>query len=213
MPHQNRVTPFGTIIADPARGMLMGNRGCLHDRAGRVRRPFQSTRWILCQLSFKGRQRPIMAPGQYTELFFLDEATALAAGHRPCAECSRARFNLFRALWAAANLEVAGSDRPPATVIDAALHRERVSPTGGKATYTARLGDLPGGVFVAKGEEAYLWFKGLLWPWQPGGYGAAIPGEEESVLPVLTPRSVVQTLVQGYPVLVHPSAAPGVNAA
>ena len=98
-PKQNRVTPFSTLIATPARGTLMGNRGCLHDDHAQIRRPFQGQRWIICLLEFKGRKRSIMTPGQYTELFFLDEATALAAGHRPCAECQRDRFNLFREIW------------------------------------------------------------------------------------------------------------------
>src|SRR5512141_2915473 len=122
MPRQNRVTPFSKLIATPARGTLMGNRGALHNDQGQIRRQFQGQRWIICLLEFKGRRRSIMMPGQYTELFFLDEATALAAGHRPCAECQRERFNLFREFWAAANPELAGAARPAATVIDAALH-------------------------------------------------------------------------------------------
>lgn len=98
MPRQNRVTPFGEIIATPARGTLLGNRGCLHNREQRIVRPYQLQRWIICVLEFKGRHHGIMTPGQYTELFFLDEATALAAGHRPCAECLRPRFELFRTI-------------------------------------------------------------------------------------------------------------------
>src|SRR3954468_18219668 len=92
LPRQNRVTPFGDIVANPARGTLMGNRGCLHDASGRIVRPFRLTNWIYCLLEFKGRHRQVMSPGRYTELFFLDEATALAAGHRPCAECQRGRY-------------------------------------------------------------------------------------------------------------------------
>ena len=92
MPRQNRVTPFGEIIATPERGTFMGNRGVLHDAEGRIRRAWQVKRWIVCVLEFRGRKRTVMTPGPYTELFFLDEATALAAGHRPCAECRHARF-------------------------------------------------------------------------------------------------------------------------
>jgi len=104
VPLQNRVTPRGDIIATPARGTLMGNRGCLHDEARRIVRPIVGgyRAWVTCVLTFKGRRRPVMRPGRYTELFFLDEATALAAGHRPCAECQRQRYQLFRAHWAAA---------------------------------------------------------------------------------------------------------------
>src|SRR5262245_5520966 len=102
MPLQNRVTPFGDLIATAARGTLMGNRGCLHDDCRQIRRPFALKRWIACVLDFRGRHRTVMAPGRYTELFFLDEATALAAGHRPCAECRHADYVRFRSLWAAA---------------------------------------------------------------------------------------------------------------
>ena len=91
MPRQNRVTPFSTLIATPARGRWLGNRGCLHDDHGQVRRLYQNRRWIICLLDFKGVRRQLMQPGRWTELFILDEATALAAGHRPCAYCQRAR--------------------------------------------------------------------------------------------------------------------------
>src|SRR5919204_6549006 len=103
MPRQNRVTPFGEIVATPERGTLMGNRGVLHDGEGRIRRPWQLRRWLVCVLDLKGRKRRVMTPGRYTELFFLDEATALAAGHRPCAECRRARFLAFCSAWGTAN--------------------------------------------------------------------------------------------------------------
>lgn len=125
MPLQNRVTPFGTLIATSERGTLMGNRGCLHDERQRIRRPFQLQRWLICLLEFKGRWRPMMKPGHYTELFFLDEATALAAGHRPCAECQRTRFDLFRETWAKANPKHTNKTRPLATEIDTVLHKER----------------------------------------------------------------------------------------
>jgi hypothetical protein len=95
MPRQNRVTPFGDIIATPDRGTLMGNRGVLHDGEGRIRRMWQVKRWIVCVLEFRSRKRTVMTPGRYTELFFLDEATALAAGHRPCAECRHTCFLAF----------------------------------------------------------------------------------------------------------------------
>ncbi len=215
MPRQNRVTPFGAIIATPARGRLMGNRGCLHDAAGQIRRPFQLKRWIICVLEFKGRRRAVMTPGQYTELFFLDEATALAAGHRPCAECQRERFNVFRAIWAKANPALAGSPRPAAPRLDEALHRERLTPAGRQQTHPARLNELPDGTFVALAEAAgaALVWQGQLWPWSPFGYnGPALPLSSATVT-VLTPPSIVRTLAAGYRPGVHPSATPGSGAA
>src|SRR5215211_3288881 len=100
-PRQNRVDPFGRLCADPARGTLMGNRGCLHDDQDHPLRQYQVRRWIYCKTAFNGRHRQIMSPWHYTELFFLDEATALAAGHRPCYECQRELYYAFRDHWAA----------------------------------------------------------------------------------------------------------------
>src|SRR5512135_1812951 len=148
MPRQNRVTPFSTLIATPARGTLTGNRGCLHDEHGQIRRDFLGQRWIICLLEFKGRKRAIMQPGHYTELFFLDEATALAAGHRPCAECQRDRFNLFREIWARANSHIISATRPAATVIDAVLHSERIAMSDQQPRFCNSLAELPDGTFV-----------------------------------------------------------------
>ena len=106
MARQNRVTPFGEIVAVSDRGTVMGNRGVLHDAAGRIRRPWQVKRWLLCRLEFRGRRRVVMAPDRYTELFFLDEATGLAAGHRPCFECRRRSFDSYVDAWASDRREV-----------------------------------------------------------------------------------------------------------
>src|SRR3982074_166444 len=123
MPLQNRVTPIGELIATPARGLVYGNRGCLHDPAGRVRRRYNGKRWIACQLEFRGWQRrPLLQPGRFTELFFLDEATAFAAGHRPCALCRRADYERLVAIWRELHPGPAGAD-----AIDARLHSERVA--------------------------------------------------------------------------------------
>jgi hypothetical protein len=127
MPRQNRVDPFSEIIATPARGTLMGNRGRLHNESGQIIRPYKGKRWIICQLQYKGRRRQIMAPGRYTELFFLDEATALAAGHRPCAECSRSRFKEFVEAWVQANPELITGTKVSAGQLDTILHQERVA--------------------------------------------------------------------------------------
>ncbi len=207
MPRQNRVTPFGEIIATPARGTLMGNRGCLHNREQHIVRPYQLQRWIICVLEFKGRKHGIMTPGQYTELFFLDEATALAAGHRPCAECSRPRFELFRSLWARANSEFTQEAKPRATVLDEVLHAERIDAARAKVTYTEKLGELPEGTMIAWEEgEAYLLYQNALRRWRAEGYGGALRLEPERTVQVLTPRSIVKTLAAGYRANVHASA-------
>ena len=205
MPHQNRVTPFGELIATPERGTLYGNRGCLVDREGKIARPFKEIRWITCVLDFKGRRHPMMAPGRYTGLFFLDEATALAAGHRPCAECQRERFEMFRSSWAKANPEHAQSAKPLAPVIDTVLHRERM----GAANYRDSIKGLPNGVFVAENEtDAYLIQDGKALRWAPGGYISAEQKEFGFPLRILTPASIVRMLADGYPVTVHHLALP-----
>lgn len=181
----------------------MGNRGCLHDAAGQLRRAYQGKRWIICLLAFKQRHRTIMAPGQYTELFFLDEATALAAGHRPCAECQRARFDRFRTLWAVANPQLAiGLTKPPATLIDAVLHDERLLPE----KPTAAVEQLPTGSFVTLADgDAYLVYQGELRRWRPFGYEAVATPLSVQGATLLTPPSIVRTLVAGYEVGVHES--------
>jgi hypothetical protein len=204
VPRQNRVTPFGELIATPARGTLMGNRGCLHDSEGRIRRAFVGRRWIICVLQFKGRRRPIMAPGRYTELFFLDEATALAAGHRPCMECQRARSLLFRERWAAAR---SSGSAPSVDDIDRVLHAERLDATRGRPTYTERLSRLPDGTMVVDRQHGpCLVFEGALRPWSPSGYGTGVSPERDGEVTVLTPRSLVDVLARGYPVEVHASS-------
>jgi hypothetical protein len=207
LPKQNRVTPSGALIATECRGTLMGNRGCLHDERQRIRRAFAGRRWLACALEFRGRRRTVMAPGRYTELFFLDEATALAAGHRPCAECRRARYRLFRDRWAAANPDAVPSAAPSAAEIDRVLHAERLGPGGAKRTYPGRPAELPAGTMVADGAgRAFLVLGRALLPWGPGGYGPAAPPPAGVAFQVLTPRSVVRALAAGYPAEVHPSA-------
>jgi hypothetical protein len=204
MPRQNRVTPFSTLIATPARGTLTGNRGCLHDDHEQIRRPFQGQRWIICLLEFKGRKRPLMTPGHYTELFFLDEATALAAGHRPCAECQRDRFNLFREIWAKANPDITNVARPAATVIDAALHSERITISTQQHRFCNSIEELPDGAFVADDEyNAYLVWRDQLLRWSPAGYEDPITQAINHPVRVLTPASIVRALAAGYPVGIH----------
>ena len=209
MPRQNRVDPFGQLIATSARGTLMGNRGCLHDTGDHPLRQYQARRWIICVLDFKGRTRTPMPPGHYTSLFFLDEATALAAGHRPCAECQRERFNDFRRHWAAANPELAGSATPLVAAIDSTLHRERISDhfyqrNKVKLTYTDHLDALPDGTFVLLETRTtpYLVWHNALYPWSFAGYDPPIAPPTTTVQ-VLTPRSTVRALAHGYTPDVH----------
>jgi hypothetical protein len=201
MPRQNRVTPFGDAIATPERGTFLGNRGVLHDPDGNLRRAWQVKRWLLCLLEFRGRRRRVMTPGHYTELFFLDEATGLAAGHRPCAECRRGRFLAFRDAWPAGRL--------PATALDDQLHAERLNADGSQRQFEANLDDLPDGVFLTRREpvrRAYLLWKGQLLAWSPGGYGDRLPRPQGEPVTVLTPASTVGVLRAGYVPAVHPSA-------
>jgi hypothetical protein len=206
MPRQNRVTPFGDIITTPERGTFMGNRGVLHDAEGHIKRPRQVKRWIVCVLEFRGRQRTVMKPNSYTELFFLDEATALAAGHRPCAECRHARFLAFCNAWKAAQRRAGGSARPTAEEIDNRLHLERIGPDRAKRSYTAALDSLPDGVFVSMeewGERAYLVWGDRLLEWSPGGYSESSPRPRGKEVRVLTPPSTLAAIRAGYMPEVH----------
>ena len=199
MPLQNRVTPFGELVALPGRGMLMGNRGILHDEARRIVRPFQVRRWIACTLEFRGRRREVMTPHRYTELFFLDEATAFAAGHRPCFECRRGDYHRFVELWPGSR----SSTR--ADGIDAVLHAERVNRRA-KCTHRARFRDLPDGTYVALDGRAWLLWDDALLAWSSKGYDARFPRPDVGEADVLTPPSVVEVFRAGYRPGVHPTA-------
>jgi hypothetical protein len=208
MPRQNRVTPFGEIVATPQRGTFFGNRGVLHDALGHIKRPWSVKRWLICVLEFRGRQRTVMTPDRYTELFFLDEATALAAGHRPCAECRHRRFLDFCSTWKAGQKH-AGPLRPTADEIDNRLHAERVAPDRSKQSYLATLDELPDGVFVvgeSKEEPAYLVRGDYLFEWSPGGYRDSRPRPKGATVQVLTPPSTVAAIRAGYVPEVHTSA-------
>jgi hypothetical protein len=210
MSRQNRVTPFGEIVATPERGTFMGNRGVLHDGEGRILRAWQLKRWIVCVLEFRGRKRRVMTPGRYTELFFLDEATALAAGHRPCAECRHARFLDFCNAWGQAHPDRRRSARPTAQEIDDRLHAERVAPDRSSRTFKAALGGLPDGVLVAVsacGEEAFLVRGDELLAWSHGGYRERRRRPKGEDVRVLTPPSTVKAIRAGYVPDLRPSAS------
>ena len=204
MPLQNRVWPTGEIVADPARGLMMGNRGCLHGQArelGVAR--WRSKLWICCVLDWRGVRRDPMPPGRWTALFFLDEATALAAGHRPCGYCRRDDYRDFAAAWQAAG---ALPDRLRAVEMDTRLHAERVDRTRRKRTHQRPAGELPDGVMVMTHGGPALLAGGALRPWSPAGYGAPAPVEPGLAAEVLTPPSIVAAITAGYRPLVHPSA-------
>ena len=204
---RNRVTPLGELVADPARGLVYGNRGCLHDRDGRIRRRFDGTRWIACRLEFRGWSRgPLVQPGRFTELFFLDEATAMAAGHRACALCRRGDYVRLQQIWRTLH----PGQESGAEAIDSRLHAERVDPaTRGPRLHEAAVGSLPDGVFVLLGDHAHVAAGPDLLRWTPGGYVARIPRPSGGRARIITPRSLVEVLRAGWdPVvpLLHPSA-------
>ena len=191
---QNRVTPLGELVSHPGRGLVYGNRGCLHDDAGRIRRHHATRRWIACRLEFKGWHRsPLLQPGKFTELFFLDEATAFAAGHRPCALCRREDYTRFLAL-----LEESGAD-----ALDARLHAERLR------NHHRAFDELPDGAFVLHDGEPWLVRGSQLLHWTPGGYDRRVPrpaGQAETI----TAPSFLATLAAGWDgvvPLLHPSAS------
>lgn len=207
---QNRVTPLGDIVANSARGMFMGNRGILHDPSTRTLHPtrrWTTKAWITCVCAFKGRHRDVMGANGpagkagWTELFFLDEATALSAGHRPCFECRRADALRFQAAWATGN----GGRKPKASEMDAILHTERLDgrkkrlhPLSGPAE------DLPDGTMVTDGKDALLLRNGRAWRWSFSGYSS--PKAPPDNLRLLTPPSTVRALRAGYAPVIHSTA-------
>lgn len=196
MPLQNRVTPFGDIVAVAHRGSMMGNRGIIHDPATKtlLRTRWSSRAWIICVCEFKNVRRDVMARRSWTELFFLDEATALSAGHRTCFYCQRQRAKEFQAAWADGN----GTGLPPAPAMDAILHGERIDHKGSKKLHRVEtaIHELPDGTMLADGANAYLVREGqtFLWSWE--GYSPAIIDASKATL--LTPPSTVRALQAGF---------------
>jgi hypothetical protein len=202
MPRRNRVTPRGELIAVPDRGLFWGNRGRLHNPAGDVVRYSTTKAWAICVLEFKGRRRRQWAPGRLTELYFLDEATALAAGHRPCGECRYRDYQAFKAAYGRAYPD----DELTVHAIDARMHADRLSEPRIRRTYTARLADLPAGTMIELASVPWLVWRGELLAWHPGGYSDRRPRRLEGEVTVLTPRATVAVLVAGYEPVVHPTA-------
>jgi hypothetical protein len=195
---RNRVTPLSELVADPARGLVYGNRGCLHDATGEIRRRYAGRRWIACRLRFRGWHRtPLLQPGRFTELFFLDEATAFAAGHRPCALCRRADYDRFLTLVGAG-----GADE-----IDRRLHGERGRPH--------EADDLPDGAFVLRDGAPWLVRGGELLRWTPAGYADRVPRPSGRAVCVTAPTlvGVLRTGWDGAVPLLHPTVEPGAGLA
>jgi hypothetical protein len=199
MPLRNRVTPLGEVVSHPARGLVYGNRGCLHDADGRIRRSYATRRWIACRLRFKDWHRgPLLQPGKFTELFFLDEATAFAAGHRPCALCRREDYTRFMAL-----VNGAGAD-----AIDARLHAERMEGPRERRLHGVGFSELPDGAFVLHAGAPHLVLGDRLLAWSPAGYTAG-HARPQGRARLITPPSLVAVLRagwQGAVPLLHPSA-------
>jgi len=203
MPLQNRVTPTGDIVATAHRGMFTGNRGIIHDPATKtlLKKRWSSPAWITCVCEFRGWRRKVMGGRSWTELFFLDEATAFAAGHRPCFFCRRDDANRFRAAWEKGN----GISDVRAREIDAVLHRERLE-RGKKRLHPLPMPveQLPDGAMVQVGEESLLIVRGQPLRWSFAGYDKMEAPIGETML--ITPPSTLLTFVAGYVPVLHPSA-------
>ena len=185
--------------------LVYGNRGCLHDETGRIRRSYAGRRWIACRLEFRGWQRaPLLQPGRFTELFFLDEATAFAAGHRPCALCRREDYVRFQALWLQLHGGQVGADS-----MDLQLHAERLTTDRrSRRLYRSPMSDLPDGAFVLRDAAPWIVVGTELLRWTPAGYADRTSRTADSV-DVLTPESLVAVLHsawKGVVPLLHPSA-------
>jgi hypothetical protein len=202
-PLQNRVTPSGDIVSTPQRGLFTGNRGIIHDPATKtlLNRRWSSKAWIICVCEFRGRRRDVMGTRSWTELFFLDEATALAAGHRPCFYCRRADANAFRAAWERGN----GTRSARAPEIDTVLHRERLDGRD-KRLHALRmpLEKLPDGAMVQAAGESYLIVRGQPRQWSFEGYRKV--GVMLEAAKLITPPSTIGALRAGYGVVLHESA-------
>jgi len=204
MPLQNRVTPTGEIIASPERGLFTGNRGIIHDPATRtlLKKRWSTPAWLTCLCEFRGRRRKVMGERSWTELFFLDEATAFAAGHRPCFFCRREDAMRFQAAWETGN-RVRDLGAPD---MDAVLHRERLD-KGKKRLHPLpmRLDDLPDGAMVQDGAASFLIARGGAFRWSPGGYSKTEAPLKQALL--LTPPSTLRAFTAGYRVVLHPTAS------
>ena len=201
-PAQNRVTPFGEIVAIEQRGLFLGNRGSIHRQPREIARPWQVRRWITCQLEYKGWVAPKWQPGRWTPLFFWDEAVALAAGHRPCALCRRPDFNRWMDAW-----ESSSGRREKVDPMDRRMHADRVDESRRQRHHRRAWRELPVGAFVLVDSDggSALVLADRLVPWSPAGYGPPVarPGRGDAT--VLTPACTVAVLAHGFSPIVRPS--------
>ncbi|MBE0625505.1 MAG: hypothetical protein IH606_11890 [Burkholderiales bacterium] len=205
MPLQNRVDPWGKLQAVPMRGSLMGNRGILHNESRQIVRPWAGKSWVSCALQFNGVHRTVFDKRTYSELFFLDEATAFAAGHRPCNYCRKSRYMEFKAAWLRANRpDVVGNI--PITEVDKVLHAERAIPGGGKMRFSSALKDVPSGAIFEYENAAFLVWKGTVHRWSFDGYTPSSLQLGPQEVNVLTPVSIVRIYEAGFTPGVHASA-------
>lgn len=196
MAFRNRVAPTGALHAASSRGTLMGNRGIIHDDQGNILRSHAHQNWVTCALHYKGRKQVLMAPGRYTQLFFLDEATALSAGHRPCATCRRDRYRSFVDAWCQVHGRPPGHRSVP-QLIDKILHAARISRDGEKVTFQAKPAELPDGTMFVDDEAPIQRWNGYFLRWSFSGYRVAEVNESSGVS-VLTPKPVVDLFSVGW---------------
>lgn len=208
MTYPNRVNPFGELFvpqSSAVRGSLTGNRGRLHNSQAQIVRPFENKRWIYCRLDYPKPSHPVMAPGRWTHLFFLDEATALAAGHRPCSLCLHERFKAFQGAMARWAFKYPNGQKPTAEMIDALLHSERITSLKEKKTYLEQIENLPDGCFLVLEDDAapYLLLGDELLKWTPNGYSQRVPRPKAVAVTVITPWPTVKALSGGFRVEVR----------
>lgn len=195
---QNRVSPNGSFIQTKARGSWLGNRGVIHNEHKEIVKPYTIKAWIICMLEFRGRHREIMQPDRWTELFFLDEATAFSAGHRPCFQCRYKDHIRFKEHWINGNPQYGFDMKKSVKEIDEIIHTERIDKQGRKISYTEQIKNLPDGIILNKEDECYLLSKGKLYHWTPFGYDYYEDAVPELTVEVLTPFSIVNTFKAGY---------------
>lgn len=197
MPLQNRVTPIGNIVAVSSKGTMMGNRGILHNEYKELKYLSKHKCWVTCKLEFKGRKRVLMSQKKYTELFFLDEVTAFAAGHRPCGECRRERYKEFKSKWLEANFDLLNGEKDSMDNIDKIVHKERINKNE-KVTFNEDINILPNGTMIKSDKEIYLVWNKLLYLWSFDGYKKIDIQIENKSVEVLTPYSYVRMFKKGF---------------
>ncbi len=202
MPLQNRVSPNGEIKSVKSRGEFLGNRGIIHNEQKEIIAPFKIKGWVTCRLEFKGRKRELMAKGRYTELFFLDEATAFSAGHRPCAECRRTRYNEFKTKWLEANQNLLPDTSTSITNIDKIIHQDRIDKKQ-KVTYQDKMNLLPKGTMIQIDSIEYIIWNKEVFKWTFEGYEPTHINITDKNVIVLTPKSYVEMFKKGFIPSVH----------